>query len=79
MALPDIGFTMMGTYSSVIILHITLISAVVLLCQPFVSLMSKYKTEEGNDFMVSLNYYMPILLGMILELPFFLVPEVYDL
>lgn len=78
-ALPDTGFTMMGTYSSVMILHITLISAVVLLCQPFVSLMSKYKTEEGNDFMISLNYYMPILLGMVLVLPFLLVPEVYDL
>ena len=76
-ALPETGFVMMGTYSSITILHITIVSVVVLLCQPFISLMAKYKNESA--FMIKMNYYLPVLLGMILVIPFLLVPEIYSL
>lgn len=74
----DDGFKHMGEYSAISTIQNMVISSIIVLCVPFVSMMSKYKAS-GDRSIEKYNYTAPLFLSLICSLFFIIVPESFSL
>lgn len=70
------GFTLLGEYSAILTIQNVIISSIIVLCVPLISMMSKYKSSKDKSI-ECYNYYIPIFLSIFTSVVFILIPEIF--
>ena len=73
------GFTQLGYYSAVNVIQTMVIGITIMLCVPFVSMMSKYNKQKESFVLEKLNILLPLYLGVIIAIPIMIFPEILSM
>lgn len=74
-SLGSYGFAQMGYYTVSNNVQLILMTAINIICMPYVSVLSKYSGGKDGRILEKLNMTIPIYMGAFLSVPCLLVPE----
>lgn len=79
-SLGSLGFVQLGYYSAVNVIQTMVIGITIMVCIPFVSIMTKYEQQEGGAPLVErLNFLVPLYLSLTVAIPIMMFPEILSL
>ncbi|CAK7025485.1 MAG: hypothetical protein PARBA_01070 [Parabacteroides sp.] len=72
------GFTDMGYFSAVNVFQLMIIGITIMFCTPFVSMISKYKSDDNRKILEKLNFIFPLYLSLLITFIVVLFPEIFS-
>ena len=73
------GFIQLGYYSAVNVIQTMVIGITIMICIPFVSMMSKYNKQKESFVLEKLNILLPLYLGVTIAIPIMIFPEILSI